>query len=292
MNREASEQGHSIFAQAFCDAFSKALAAVSPTNWQVSTVDTLLAPGGADESSLEYCLTFTGNLGGSCFVVFDRVEAEALAADDPAPEAARRDYSEVLGEVIHQAAAGLIDPLASAFGALAVEVAHAVATDPASVHGAQMLAVNDEGRSCSVRLFFTPELSETLAPAPAAGTPANLNAQPGPNRDANRDAHPDANRDANLNLVMDVELHVTLRFGKRQLSLREILDLGSGSVVELDRQVDEPVELILDGRVIARGEAVIIDGNYGVRVTEVLEAVTPAATSGGRVPGGRAGGGR
>ena len=261
MNREASEQGHSIFAQAFCDAFSKALAAVSPTNWQVSTVDTLLAPGGADESSLEYCLTFTGNLGGSCFVVFDRVEAEALAADDPAPEAVRRDYSEVLGEVIHQAAAGLIDPLASAFGALAVEVAHAVATDPASVHGAQMLAVNDEGRSCSVRLFFTPELSETLAPAPAAGTPANLNAQP------------DANRDANLNLVMDVELHVTLRFGKRQLSLREILDLGSGSVVELDRQVDEPVELILDGRVIARGEAVIIDGNYGVRVTEVLEAV-------------------
>jgi flagellar motor switch protein FliN/FliY len=44
-------------------------------------------------------------------------------------------------------------------------------------------------------------------------------------------------------------------------------------VVELDRQVDEPVELILDGRVIARGEAVIIDGNYGLRVTQVLHTV-------------------
>ena len=78
---------------------------------------------------------------------------------------------------------------------------------------------------------------------------------------------------ANLGLVMDVELSCTLRFGQRQLSLREILDLASGSVVELDRQVDEPVELILDGRVIARGEAVIIDGNYGLRVTQVLHSL-------------------
>ena len=75
---------------------------------------------------------------------------------------------------------------------------------------------------------------------------------------------------ANLNLVMGVELNVTLRFGQRQLALREVLDLTSGSVVELDRQVDEPVELILDGRVVARGEAVIIDGNYGMRVTQLM----------------------
>jgi flagellar motor switch protein FliN/FliY len=76
---------------------------------------------------------------------------------------------------------------------------------------------------------------------------------------------------ANLDLVMDVELNVTLRFGQRQLALREVLELTSGSVVELDRQVDEPIELILDGRVVARGEAVIIDGNYGMRVTQVLQ---------------------
>ena len=53
------------------------------------------------------------------------------------------------------------------------------------------------------------------------------------------------------------------------------MDLASGSVVELDREVDEPVELILDGRVIARGEAVIVDGNYGVRVTEILQQIVP-----------------
>jgi flagellar motor switch protein FliN len=82
---------------------------------------------------------------------------------------------------------------------------------------------------------------------------------------------------ANLDLVLDVELNVTLRFGQRQLSLREVLELTSGSVVELDRQVEEPVELLLDGKVIARGEAVVIDGNYGMRITEVPQQFIPTA---------------
>jgi flagellar motor switch protein FliN/FliY len=73
----------------------------------------------------------------------------------------------------------------------------------------------------------------------------------------------------NLKLVMDVELSVSLRFGKRQLPLRDVLELTSGSVIELDCQVDEPVDLLLDGKVIARGEAVIIDGNYGLRITSI-----------------------
>jgi flagellar motor switch protein FliN/FliY len=77
---------------------------------------------------------------------------------------------------------------------------------------------------------------------------------------------------AKLELLMDVELAVTLRFGSRKLLLREVLDLIPGAVVELDRQADEPVDVILDGRVVARGELVVLDGNYGVRVTEVARA--------------------
>ena len=77
----------------------------------------------------------------------------------------------------------------------------------------------------------------------------------------------------NLNLILNVELDVTMRFGQRLMSLREVLDLTSGAVVELDRQVDDPVELLLDGKLIAYGEAVVIDGNYGFRVTEVPHAI-------------------
>lgn len=80
----------------------------------------------------------------------------------------------------------------------------------------------------------------------------------------------------NLGLLLDVELNVTLRFGQRQLTLREVLELTGGSVVELDRQVEEPVELLLDGKIIARGEAVVVDGNYGLRVTEVMQPIPDA----------------
>jgi flagellar motor switch protein FliN/FliY len=73
----------------------------------------------------------------------------------------------------------------------------------------------------------------------------------------------------NLRLIMDVELDLTLRFGQRTLMLSEVADLTTGSVVELDRIVDDPVELLLGERVIARGEVVIVDGNYGLRITEL-----------------------
>ena len=78
----------------------------------------------------------------------------------------------------------------------------------------------------------------------------------------------------NLKLVMDVELNVSLRFGQRQMPLRDVLELNNGSVIELDRMVDEPVELFLDGKLIARGEAVVVDGNYGLRITEIPQPVT------------------
>ena len=73
-----------------------------------------------------------------------------------------------------------------------------------------------------------------------------------------------------LGMLMDVELVVTVRFGGRRMLLKDILDLCAGSVVELDQQVQEPVDLLLDGKLIARGEVVVVDGNYGLRVTEVL----------------------
>jgi flagellar motor switch protein FliN/FliY len=72
-----------------------------------------------------------------------------------------------------------------------------------------------------------------------------------------------------LDLLMDVELGVTLRFGSRRLLLREILDLNPGSVIELDREVSDPVDMLLDGRLVARGEVVVLNGCYGLRVTEV-----------------------
>ncbi len=72
-----------------------------------------------------------------------------------------------------------------------------------------------------------------------------------------------------LELLLDVELEASLRFGSREMPLGEILDLGPGDVVQLDRHVSEPVDLIVGDKIVARGEVVLVNGNFGLRVSEV-----------------------
>jgi flagellar motor switch protein FliN/FliY len=86
--------------------------------------------------------------------------------------------------------------------------------------------------------------------------------------DSQAPAHP-AEQRAGLDLLLDVELEATLRFGCRELPLGEILDLGPGDVVQLDRTVRDPVDLIVGDKIVARGEVVLVNGNFGLRVTEV-----------------------
>lgn len=74
-----------------------------------------------------------------------------------------------------------------------------------------------------------------------------------------------------LELLLDVELEASLRFGSREMPLGEILDLGPGDVVQLDRHIADPVDLIVGDKIVARGEVVLVNGNFGLRVTEVAE---------------------
>ena len=75
----------------------------------------------------------------------------------------------------------------------------------------------------------------------------------------------------NFKLVMNAALEVTLRFGQQSITLAKLAALGPGSVIELDRKVEEPIDLVLGDRVLARGEVMVVDGNYGLRVTELLD---------------------
>jgi len=72
-------------------------------------------------------------------------------------------------------------------------------------------------------------------------------------------------------LLMEIELDATLQFGSRELPLKDVLALSLGDVLELDRHVDEPVDLVVGDRIVARGEVVIVDGNFALLVTEVAE---------------------
>ena len=72
-----------------------------------------------------------------------------------------------------------------------------------------------------------------------------------------------------LDLLLDIELPVMLRFGRRQMTLNEVIDLNRGSVIDFGQSAEEPVEVMVNGRVVARGEAVMVHGNYGVRISQI-----------------------
>lgn len=69
---------------------------------------------------------------------------------------------------------------------------------------------------------------------------------------------------------MDVELEVRLHFGGREMLLGEAIEIGPGTVLELDRHVDEPVDLLVGDRIVARGEVVVLGGNFALQIAEVL----------------------
>lgn len=78
------------------------------------------------------------------------------------------------------------------------------------------------------------------------------------------------NENRNLNMLLDIPLQVTVELGRTKRSVKEILELSGGSIIELDKLAGEPVDILVNSRLIATGEVVVIDENFGVRITDVL----------------------
>ncbi len=74
-----------------------------------------------------------------------------------------------------------------------------------------------------------------------------------------------------LRLLADVEVQLAVQLGRVRLPLRELLTLDAGSVVELDRSAESPVDVLVNGTLVARGEVVVIDGEFGVRITSIVD---------------------
>jgi flagellar motor switch protein FliN len=85
------------------------------------------------------------------------------------------------------------------------------------------------------------------------------------------DAHEPQAGARGLDLLLDVELEASLRFGSREMPLSQVVELGPGDVVQLDRHISDPVDLVVGDKIVARGEVVLVNGNFGLRVTEVAE---------------------
>lgn len=262
-------KAHQAFSSDFFKALVGALTEASGSPWNIiSGPDAVSATDRPDPVCLS--LNLEGSLRGAFVLEFDCEEAAMLASQllrRPAGESGIDD-SEALLRLIKSGLSEFRSTLAKSYGTFSIDAASGAEPPSDPAYSAQISAADDNSNRISIVMYMNQELTEALtvdSPVENAeetnGTAVKI---------GQGEVIPPQ---VNLKLVMDVELNVTLRFGRRQLTLREVLELTSGSVVELDRQVDEPVELLLDGQVIAKGEAVVIDGNYGFRVTEVVKPV-------------------
>lgn len=247
------------FASAFAEAVSGSLSRAIGSPWPLE-----LTPGSEPPlrkaEPVQFRLRIEGGLTGECFAEFYEPPVSDLASRIRGEAGgSSADSARALAGVLSESTAAMAAALAPEYG----ELGFGVDCVSGLAFGGMFvvpLSAPEDPSGAPVLLYFDAQLMSALAGTPTESAPVRGRAE--------RAFNP-----GNLKLVMDVELNVSLRFGQRQLPLREVLELTSGSVVELDRMVDEPVELLLDGKVVARGEAVIIDGNYGLRVTEVSQSI-------------------
>lgn len=267
-NSQASN--HSSFSNSFFNALLGAMTSACVSPWQRVDVPDVDAPRDVLDP-VRLNLTLQGELEGGLVLEFTRSEAlilTSMALKEPASEFEEKQMDSLV-KIVTSAGQVFCGDMADEHGNFAIDVSPASETELNRANVFQLSAADGEGNRASIWIYVDPGLAEELARRSAAAKAVE---------DSDSTMNPDStlNRAINLDLVMDVELNVTLRFGQRRLTLREVLELTSGSVVELDRQVEEPVELLLDGMVIAKGEAVVIDGNYGLRVTELLRPISSA----------------
>ena len=117
------------------------------------------------------------------------------------------------------------------------------------------------------KLGFGDPQAQAPAPAPAAQAPAPA-AAAAPTRQAPVASGPAVDT-GNLDLLLDIQLPVVVRMGQTEMQMGELLKLTPGSILELNRSADAPVELLVNGKLIAKGEVVVVDGNFAFRITEI-----------------------
>jgi flagellar motor switch protein FliN/FliY len=247
------------FAAALAQALSRSIAQSIGEPW-VLEVPSVSVPPAEHGVPVHFRLKVDGSMRGECYIECYEPQISYLLnkMQRQAEERTIEEQGEAFAKLISAAIPDLTKALSAVYGAMTVNIDRVSGLAFGGMSVVSLAAANDP-TGTSLLLYFDTHLLDALAKFADS-------------------ARPDAADDRqvspyNLKLVMDVELNVSLLFGRRRMPLRDLLDLGSGSVVELDRMVDEPVELLLDGKVIARGEAVVVDGNYGLRVTEIPQPV-------------------
>ncbi len=122
-------------------------------------------------------------------------------------------------------------------------------------------------------LLSETEINDILNQVAATGAPSPASAPPPPSAPSPQPAPPQQRViPGNLDMVLDIRLLATARLGRIEMPIGDILALGPGSILEVGHLVDEPIELLVNDKLVARGEVVVVDEKFGLRITEIVSA--------------------
>ena len=236
-----------LFVEALPAALGPILSKKAPSPWTITVDEKLkLFPAGAqlltlllvaEPSKAEAAIQFS--MEGTLLL------AGALAGAGTVPTQFQPEHAQTLRAALAEAcgnAAALLDGTQ-----VKLQLTKAVSWSPAKQ--VSLTASNGASNSVQFQVLFTADWPKLAAAVSPQAIP----------------------KGHDVSMLENVEIDVVLQFGERRLPLREIGELRSGSVIELDKYVQDPAELLLGDRIIARGEVVVVDGNYGLRVTEVVD---------------------
>jgi flagellar motor switch protein FliN/FliY len=183
----------------------------------------------------------------------------AAGLEEAEPDESRNTWLEILNQSFGALAR-------SAGSALNAEVTCAPGrSSPPGAAECEWISVSVEFPDASLpplSVGFRPNLESVLPDGPPADVAASEAGE-------QEQAAPAPRRPRTMDILLDVDLPVSISFGKTQIPLKDVLKLTTGSIIELNRGVDDPVEVLVNHCLLARGEVVVVDGNYGVRIQEI-----------------------
>jgi len=211
-----------------------------------------------------------GEVNGSITVVLDHDGASAITRlmtgiEGDIPDEALLD---TIREVLAQAVSGLsLKPVARGAKLAVVNVTPGEGHVPEGEWNAHAIASDKMSAPLSVTTWGDLAVGQAPAAKPATGPRPVAKPSSAPARLAEV---PEEKLDDRIDVILDIDLPLVVRFGRTELPLKTLTRLGPGSVIDLGRSPDDPVDVLVSNRVVARGEVVIVGGSYGIRILDVV----------------------
>src|ERR1035438_7198814 len=274
----------------WCEAWKTCLQNVlSQVSGQPAAFEISSEPLPSTDSDLWYTVVAGGATHGEMTLRLPAASGTRLAQKfvgetEPAPEGITPDHKEALEEFLRQIAGLAATALAATAGG---EVQLHLSPSAAPSWSSDAIVCLRTGKEAqgdtaiTVEIQISPALAAALQARVQPASPSQTSGQTSSQTSGQTSGQTSSPPSSALRRLMDVGLDVKLRFGTRRMLLCDVLALNPGVVVELDSTIHSPVDLLLDdGRLIAHGDVVVVDGKYGLRVTDVVDPAPPPGSPG------------